>query len=224
MGLAVRGLPLLFALKSSTPSTMTFPQHIHLEGRLCTLMTMRPSHLPDLQRISHDEEIWRHLPMEGWDNEIFWEWGIQTLQSKDSGRAHPFVITDTHTGELLGSTRFQEVYAEHRKLEIGWTWIVRKAWGTGLNKEAKLLLLDYAFGHLEALRVGFKTDENNLRSQQALLNIGASFEGIHRKHMVRPNGSHRNSFFYSITDEEWPEARLRIQAALQPEVERLVWM
>jgi N-acetyltransferase len=193
---------------------MTFPQHIHLEGRRCTLMTMRPSHLLDLQGISHDEEIWKYLPMEGWDSEVFWEWGLQALQLKDNGKAHPFVIADTHTGELLGCTRFQEMYIEHRKLEIGWTWLVRKAWGTGINQEAKLLMLDYAFDYLSVLRVGFKTDENNTRSQQALLGIGASFEGIHRKHMVRPDGSHRNSHFYSITDEDWPKARVRIQDML----------
>jgi RimJ/RimL family protein N-acetyltransferase len=182
---------------------------------------MRPAHLPQLQELARDVAIWQHLPIAGWDPEIFWQWGLDAFKQKDAGMAHPLVVLCNRSGQVLGATRFQEITAKHRKLEIGWTWLSSSVWGTTVNLQAKLLMLDYAFDTLQALRVGFKTDEHNLRSQRALQHLGARYEGLLRKHMVRPDGTHRNSCFFSITDDDWPAARLKIKNSMVERAQRL---
>ncbi len=108
---------------------------------------------------------------------------------------------------------------EHDGLEIGWTWLNPSAWRTGANIEAKLLMLGHAFDELGAMRVEFKTDARNERSRAALDGIGATYEGIFRKHMLMPIVGVRDSAYYSITDEEWPAVRDLLTARLERAVE-----
>ena len=108
-----------------------------------------------------------------------------------------------------------DVRPEHDGLEIGWTWLHPSAWRTGANVEAKLLMLGHAFDELGCMRVEFKTDARNERSRAALEALGASFEGIFRKHMLMPLTGVRDSAYYSITDDEWPELRERLAARLE---------
>ena len=117
-------------------------------------------------------------------------------------------------GREAGSTRFLAVSPEHRRAEIGWTWLRRSAWGTGVNAETKLLLLEHAFERCGLQRVEFKTDARNHRSRGALLALGARFEGIFRKHMVIPEGW-RDSAWYAIVDEDWPEVKARLCRRLE---------
>jgi RimJ/RimL family protein N-acetyltransferase len=99
-------------------------------------------------------------------------------------------------------------------LEIGWTWLTPSAWGTGANVEAKLLQLEHAFDRLGARRVEFKTDANNERSRAALAALPAQFEGIFRKHMLVRDGENRDSAWFSIVDDEWPEVRANLERRL----------
>jgi N-acetyltransferase len=116
----------------------------------------------------------------------------------------PFVV---HVGgRPVGSTRYLNIEPFHRRTEIGWTWLERPQWGTGANIETKYLLLRNAFESWGAMRVEFKTDARNLRVRGALLGIGASFEGIFRKHMVLPD-SIRDSAWYAIVDDDWPATK-----------------
>jgi N-acetyltransferase len=103
---------------------------------------------------------------------------------------------------------------EHRRLEIGWTWVGMAFQRTGANREAKLLQLTHAFETLGAERVEFKTHARNLASRAALLGIGATFEGVLRHHTIMPDGSNRDSAFYGIIAPEWPEVRDRLRAKL----------
>jgi RimJ/RimL family protein N-acetyltransferase len=119
---------------------------------------------------------------------------------------------------VVGSTRFLELRLEHLRAEIGWTWLRRSAWSTGINVETKLMLLERAFEHADLRRVEFKTDARNERSRGALLALGAKFEGILRKHMVVRNGGVRDSAYFSVIDDEWPQVR----AGLERRVERRV--
>jgi RimJ/RimL family protein N-acetyltransferase len=112
-------------------------------------------------------------------------------------------------GRPVGSTRYLNYAPEHRRVEIGWTWLRRSAWGTGANVETKLLLLEHAFERVGVQRVEFKTDARNLRTRGALLAIGARFEGIFRKHMVLPSGP-RDSAWYAIVDDDWPAVKERL--------------
>ena len=100
-------------------------------------------------------------------------------------------------GRPIGSSRYLNIALEHRRLEIGWTWVARAWQRTGANREAKLLMLGHAFERLGCRRVEFKTDSNNEPSRTALLGIGATFEGVFRKHMVMPDGRIRHSAYYS---------------------------
>ena len=124
----------------------------------------------------------------------------------------PFVV---HVdGRPVGSTRYLNVEPAHRRTEIGWTWLERAQWGTGTNIETKYLLLRNAFDGWGAMRVEFKTDARNLRVRGALLGIGASFEGIFRKHMVLPD-SIRDSAWYSIVDDDWPAVKQLLLAKIE---------
>jgi len=115
--------------------------------------------------------------------------------------------------EPVGSTRYLNYLPEHRRVEIGWTWLRRSAWGTGANVEAKLLLLEHAFERCGTQRVEFKTDARNHQTRGSLLALGARFEGIARKHMMLPAGP-RDSAWYAITDDDWPAVRERLEARL----------
>ena len=124
----------------------------------------------------------------------------------------PFVV---HVdGRPVGSTRYLNVEPEHRRTEIGWTWLERPQWGTGANIETKYLLLRNAFESWNAMRVEFKTDARNLRVRGALLGIGATFEGVSRKHMILPD-SIRDSAWYAIVDDDWP----RVKELLERKIE-----
>jgi RimJ/RimL family protein N-acetyltransferase len=121
----------------------------------------------------------------------------------------------------VGSTRYLTLRPEHRGLEIGWTWLASSRWGTGANVEAKLLMLEHAFERLGCLRVEFKTDRRNDRSRGALAALPARFEGVFRKHMLVRGGERRDSAYYSIVDDEWPEIegnlRRRLDAVREKE-------
>ena len=126
----------------------------------------------------------------------------------------PFAVLDAATGEPIGSTRFLEIRLEHLRVEIGWTWMARRVWGRGHNVETKLLLLTHALERVGCRRVEFKTDARNERSRGALLALGATFEGILRKHMVVRDGAPRDSAYYSVIDGEWPAVKRHLQARL----------
>jgi N-acetyltransferase len=127
----------------------------------------------------------------------------------------PFVV---HVGgQPVGSTRYMNIEPFHRRAEIGWTWLERAQWGTGANIETKFLLLENAFERAGLMRVEFKTDARNLRVRGALLGIGAGFDGIFRKHMVLPD-SIRDSAWYSIVDDDWPDVKEMLLAKIERHV------
>jgi RimJ/RimL family protein N-acetyltransferase len=114
---------------------------------------------------------------------------------------------DTSTGEVAGTTSYHDVDPIHRTLCIGGTWIGTRWQRTGLNTDAKLLLMTRAFDVLGANRVAWHTDIHNIRSQRAIERLGAVREGVLRAHRIRPDGSLRDTVVYSITAPEWPTAR-----------------
>lgn len=117
-------------------------------------------------------------------------------------------------GELVGHTSYLNVREHDRVVEIGHTWLNPQAWGTGANTEAKYLLLRHAFEDEGFQRVEFKTDAANERSRPALLGIGARFEGVFRKHMVVRGGERRDSAWYAVIDDDWPETKAMLERRL----------
>src|SRR6185437_11407218 len=116
---------------------------------------------------------------------------------------------------VIGSTRFSELDFTHQTTELGHTWLTPELHGAGLNAEAKLLQLTYAFEDLKLRRVALKTHHENLQSQQAMRKIGAVEEGTFRNHFIMPDGSQRHSVWFSIIREEWPQTKSRLEARVR---------
>ena len=123
---------------------------------------------------------------------------------------------DRHKERIAGSTSYLSLAPEHLRLEIGNTWLHPSAWGTGANVEAKYLLLRHAFEVLGCRRVEFKTDALNERARGALAALPSEFEGIHRKHMVVRDGERRDSAWYAVIDDDWPEVKAALERRLAP--------
>jgi RimJ/RimL family protein N-acetyltransferase len=135
-----------------------------------------------------------------------------TLQS--AGKALPFAQIDKSTGRAVGSTRFGNFEPAHHRVEIGWTWLGTPWQRTAFNTEAKYLLLAHAFEVLRLNRVEFKTDVLNKRSRKAILRLGALEEGVLRRHMIMQDGRVRDSVYYSIIAEEWPDVKEKLRRSL----------
>ncbi|HET6658793.1 MAG TPA: GNAT family protein [Rubrobacter sp.] len=179
-----------------------------LEGEIVRLEPLARRHEKELFEAALDERIWRWMPYDaGGSCERFQAWLEDALAASSAGTEAAFATLEAATGELVGSTRYLALRPEHRGLEIGWTWLTPAHWQTGANVEAKLLMLEHAFERLGCLRVEFKTDSRNERSRAALAALPAQFEGIFRKHMLVRGGERRDSAYYSIIDDEWPEVR-----------------
>lgn len=142
------------------------------------------------------------------------QWVREALIAADEGQALPFTIERQGDGQVLGSTRLGALALNHRRAEIGWTWLTPSARRTAVNTECKRLLLGHAFDVLELNRVELKTDARNSVSRAAILRIGAQQEGIFRNHMVTASGRLRHSVWFSVIRDEWPELRARLDARL----------
>jgi RimJ/RimL family protein N-acetyltransferase len=172
-------------------------------------------HADDLWEASRDPEVWRWLSiLQPADREAWDAWLRSALAARDAGTELPFATVLVATGRAVGSTRYLALRPEHRSLEIGWTWLAPSAWHTGANAEAKLLQLAHAFDVLGCRRVELKTDALNTRSRRAMEALPATFEGVHRKHMLVRGGESRDTAWYAITDDEWPGVRASLQARL----------
>ena len=189
-------------------------------GRLVRVEPLAAEHEPGLIEAAGDPEMFAWMPVDmASSRDALHEWLITTLAAAREGSTVPYAIVAADSDRVLGSTRFLELRFEHLRAEIGWTWVTRSAWSTGVNVETKLLLLEHAFEHVGLRRVEFKTDARNERSRGALLAVGATFEGILRKHMVVRDGGERDSAYYSVIDDEWPAVKRhlaeRLDAALR---------
>jgi RimJ/RimL family protein N-acetyltransferase len=135
------------------------------------------------------------------------QWIDEALQAPDQ---LPFAIVESGKNKVVGSTRYLNIRLEHRSLEIGWTWLGQEWQRTGINTQVKLLLLSHAFERLGCVRVEFKTDERNARSQRALERIGATREGVLRNHMIVQGDYIRDSVYFSVIDQDWPQVKERL--------------
>jgi RimJ/RimL family protein N-acetyltransferase len=135
------------------------------------------------------------------------QWIDEALQAPDQ---LTFAIVESGKGKVVGSTRYLHIRREHRSVEIGWTWLGQEWQRTGINTQVKLLLLSHAFERLGCVRVEFKTDERNARSQRALERIGATREGVLRNHMIVQGDYSRDSVYFSVIEQDWPQVKERL--------------
>lgn len=185
-----------------------------LEGRLVVVEPLSRAHAEGLRLAAADAAVWRWMTAPAHEPEGFERWLDAALSAAEEGTEAPFAILLRETGEPVGSSRYLTLRPEHRGLEIGWTWHARSVWGTGVNVEAKLLLLAHAFDTHGCIRVEFKTDALNERSRGALEALPARFEGIFAKHMLVRGGEVRDSAYYAITDDDWPAVRANLERRL----------
>lgn len=195
-------------------NTFQVPHPTILGGTTVQLLPLEESHFEELYQVASDPLLWTHIPTDCSVREKFDRTVRLALQEREAGRQYPFVIFHQPTQRLIGSTRFIDIEPRDRKLEIGFTFIMREYWGTNVNFECKLLLMTFAFETLGAIRVQLKTKDSNIRSRTAIEKIGGKFEGILRKDRMQDSGISRNSAYFSILDEEWPEARAGILAQM----------
>jgi len=180
---------------------------VELEGERVRLLPMEAGHVPELYEAGKDPAIWLYTTRRVRTLEDMRGLVEAALAAKEQGTELP--------GKLVGSTRFLNISAPHRQLEIGWTWLNPSVWRTRVNTECKYLLLRHCFETLGAVRVQLKTDSRNERSQRAIERIGAVREGVLRRHMILPDGYIRDTVMYSVTDLEWPQVKKRLENLLR---------
>jgi len=187
---------------------------VTLEGSIVRLEPLSEAHVEGLAEVAFDESIWRWTLVQPTEINGLRAWVEAALANRAAGSEMAFATIDQSTGRPIGSTRFMSIAPEHRRLEIGWTWVAPAWQRKGANQEAKYLQLRHAFEELGANRVEFKTDSLNEKANPALLAIGATFEGTFRNHMIMPGGRLRHSNYYSVTREEWPDRKAKLEARL----------
>ena len=187
---------------------------IILEGQHVRLEPLSPAHEESLVAAAGDGELWNSTVTIVPSRANIAAYIASTLTAQAQGRELPFVIIRQELGQVVGSTRFFHIERDHRRVEIGYTWLSASAQRTGVNTEAKLLLLTHAFERWGCIRVEFVTDVLNQQSRTAILRHGAKQEGVLRNHMVMPSGRYRDSVYFSIIEAEWPEVKARLEAKL----------
>jgi RimJ/RimL family protein N-acetyltransferase len=178
------------------------------------LEPLSSGHREGLRMAADAPAIWTHMPFPalGPRFDLWFDWSLQVAAS---GKEAVWAVQTAHDGAVVGSTRFLSIEPAHRRVEIGHTWYAPSVWATKVNPACKFALLCYAFETLDLNRVEFKTDARNLRSQAAIAKLGATREGVFRAHMVRADGSLRDSVYFAVIREEWPAVRDRLSARLE---------
>ncbi len=185
-----------------------------LKGKHVSLEPLSIEHVTGLQSAARDGELWNLWFTSVPHPESASQYVEQALTLREQGKAMPFVVRDAN-GAIVGSTRYGNIDAEHKRLEIGWTWYAERVQRTALNTEAKLLLLGNAFETLGAIAVEFRTNWFNQRSRAAIARLGAKQDGVLRNHMLMPDGTRRDTVVFSILDSEWSAVKNNLQYQLQ---------
>ncbi len=186
-----------------------------LSGRIVRLEPLALNHVDELVLAAAAPEIWEHL---AWGSlarpDRMCAWVEGKLADEQRGISSSFAIILLATGRVVGSTSYLDIAWKDRRVEIGSTWLTREVWRTAVNTECKYLLMQHAFETLALHRVQLKTDILNLRSQAAIARLGAVREGVLRAHMIRADGSQRDTVMFSVIRAEWPETKRRLEGFL----------
>ena len=199
-----------------TTSTLAPPiEAVPLDGTNIRLEPMTTAHLDALVDVGLEPELWKFTQVSITNRDEMKAYMDAALEVRANGTGMPYVTILKSENKVIGSTRFANYDRPNRRVEIGWTWLSPRWQRTGANWEAKLLMLTHAFEVLGLNRVEFKTDSLNVKSRTALAGIGAKEEGTLRRHMVVYNGRLRDSVYFSVIRDEWPEVRDRLVERLK---------
>lgn len=194
---------------------------VPLENRWIQLEPLTAGHTAELDAAADDpDEVFRWVY--GWrPGPDGLRASVETaLAQNEAGTYVTWAIRRRLDGTLVGATSYLDIDAANRRVEVGATWIGRAWWRTEVNTATKLLVLGHGFDTLGLERIALKTDHLNLRSQRAIERLGGRYEGALRHHILRPDGTWRDTVYYSILSAEWPEVRDRLAAALTREAGR----
>lgn len=180
-----------------------FEQNITLENCRVSIVPFDQQYREGLKDIIFDKLIWRYMGMVVKTDQDLNNYINSTLLERSEGKSYPFIIIDKTTNRVAGSTRLGNINFHNKRLEIGWTWYGKEFQGTGLNQACKYELLKYIFEEMKFNRVQLSTDIDNLRSQKAILKLGAKQEGIFRNNYIDQNGNKRDDVYFSIISDEW---------------------
>lgn len=181
-----------------------------LENKRVLLRPLQASDVDALLEVALEPSLWEVTSQHIDNREALEDYIRIALKEREEGTSIPFVITDKQSGRVAGSTRFAGITLQHKRTEIGYTWIHPDLQRSGLNRAMKYEMLKYAFEVMGMNRVELKTNERNEKSRNAILGIGCRQEGILRHHMIDWNGRLRNTVYFSMLIEEWPEVKVRI--------------
>lgn len=181
-----------------------FSEPLRFQNKKARLESLQIEHYDELKRIAFDESLWKFTTTKIYSEKDLQNYIDTAIEEREKFQSFPFVIYDMTTGQIAGCTRYGNISPVNRRLEIGWTWYAPVFQRTGLNRACKFELLQYAFEHLDCIRVELKTGSLNLRSQTAIAKIGATKEGVLRKHMIQEDGNFRDTVYFSILQDEWP--------------------
>jgi N-acetyltransferase len=190
---------------------MRFIEPVTLRGRFATLEPLEAGHAPALALASADGELWRLWYTSVAPPDRMAEYVAAALDMRERLNAMPFAVRDNATGDVVGCTRFFNVDAKNRRVEIGHTWYAKRAQRTPVNTECKLMLLAHAFDVLGCIAVEFRTHWFNHASRAAIARLGAKQDGVLRNHQLAPDGAKRDTVVFSIIDNEWPAVRAHLR-------------
>jgi len=189
---------------------MRKPEPVTLSRGSVRLEPMTPDHVAGLEAAARDGELWQlrvtSVPAPGETTAYV----AAALQGREDGHMLPFVVVDTGTGRVIGSTRYHDIVPAVERLEIGYTWYGSSWQRSHVNTTCKLLLMQHAFDTLGAQLVGWRTDNYNFASQRAIERLGARKDGVLRHHALRRDGTVRDTVMYSLAAGEWPEVQAHL--------------
>jgi RimJ/RimL family protein N-acetyltransferase len=189
---------------------MAFVEPVVLSDRGITLVPLELAHEPGLREAAADGELWKLRVTSVPEPEGARKYIQDALDSRAAGHRLAFAVLDDATGAVLGSSSYHDILPAVKRVEIGYTWYARRCQRTHVNTTAKLLLMGHAFDTLGCHVVGWRTDNFNFASQQAIERLGARKDGVIRGHAIRRDGTIRDTVMYSMRCGEWPEARAQL--------------
>ena len=193
-----------------------FEQEIVLENDRSKLEPLTEAHYPYLLPIALHTEIWEFTGAKVKNEADFRRYFDTAITERKSGRSYPFAIFDKQQNQYAGCTRYANISFPDKRLEIGWTWYNPSLQRSGINKATKILLLSFGFEQLDLNRIELKTSLLNLKSQGAMLKIGAVKEGVLRRHAINEEGVVRDTVYFSFIKEEWPQIKSNIFKEFTP--------
>jgi RimJ/RimL family protein N-acetyltransferase len=184
-----------------------------LENPFVRLEPLEERHREPLRAAGNDPDLWRFANV-NLDNTDFGAWIDHRLAEMKRAGEMTYAILEKASGQYAGSTSLLAYVPAHKRVEIGWTWYAKPFWAGAVNPSCKRMLLAHGFEVLGLNRIELKADARNTRSRKAMERFGARFEGIHRSHMVRPDGRLRDTAWFGVIRDEWPAVRDGLDARL----------